>query len=74
MHGHPLVDTRPAYSLTESSGTMTIQILAIRAPVEGMQILTFHPVIVYGTAWEAQGILEVAFDFDDVEFSQNTSS
>lgn len=52
---------------------MTIQILAIRAPVEGMQILTFHPVIVYGTAWEAQGILEVAFDFDDVEFSQYTS-
>jgi len=74
MHGHPLVDTRPAYSITKSSGTLTIQILADRIPAEEMQILSFHPGMVYGAAWEAQGVPEDAIFLDDGESSQHTPS
>jgi hypothetical protein len=67
------VDARPAYSLTKSSGTMTIQILADRIPAEEMQILSFHPGMVYGRAWEEQGVPEDALPFDDGESSQHTA-
>ncbi|PVH98356.1 NAD(P)-binding protein [Periconia macrospinosa] len=65
MHGHPLIDTRPAYSVTKGAGTLTIQTLANRIPPEDMQILSYHPGSIYGRAWEDQGISRDAFPFDD---------
>ncbi|KAH7389955.1 hypothetical protein BKA66DRAFT_607920 [Pyrenochaeta sp. MPI-SDFR-AT-0127] len=65
MRGHPLVDIRPAYSLTKATGTLMIQVLADRIPAEEMQILSYHPGMVYGPTWEEQGIPKDAFPFDD---------
>ena len=68
MCGHSQVDTRPAYTLTKSCGTLTAQILAEQIPAEEMQILSFHPGMVYGRPFIEQGIPEDALPFDDREF------
>jgi hypothetical protein len=65
MQGYPLVDKRPTYSLTKSSGTLAIQILADSIAAEDMQVLSFHPGAVYGAVWEEEGVTEDMFPFDD---------
>lgn len=69
MRGHPIVDERPAYSLTKTSGTLAVQMLADRITAEEMQVLSYHPGMVYGRAWEERGVPEDAIPFDDGEFS-----
>jgi len=74
FRGNPIVDMRPAYSLTKSSGTLAIQMLADRIPAEDMQILNFHPGMVYGAVFEADGIPEDALPFDDGKFVYYTGT
>jgi NAD(P)-dependent dehydrogenase (short-subunit alcohol dehydrogenase family) len=67
FRGHPLFDPRPTYSLTKTSGTLSIQMLADSISVDEMQILSIHPGMMYTEPVKAQGVPEDAFPFDDGE-------
>lgn len=68
---HPLVAERPAYSLTKASGALAVQLLANTGKADSMQVITFHPGILYSDAWLKLGITEemipsTGIPFDDV--------
>jgi hypothetical protein len=46
-----LVIQRAAYSLSKTSGTLLVQLLADQYPVDELQIVTYHPGTVYGAGW-----------------------
>jgi hypothetical protein len=62
---HPIVAERPAYSLTKASGTLAVQILANTIPSDVMQIISFHPGMLFGDGWVAMGVTEDMFPFDN---------
>jgi NAD(P)-dependent dehydrogenase (short-subunit alcohol dehydrogenase family) len=68
MLNHPLVQQRPAYSLTKAMGTYTAQLLAKTIKPEQMQIISFHPGLIYGAGWVEMGITKDALPFDDGKF------
>jgi hypothetical protein len=65
MLHHEIVAQRPAYSLTKASGTLAVQLLAVTIPAEKMQILNFHPGLIYGEGWIAMGVPRTALPFDE---------
>jgi NAD(P)-dependent dehydrogenase (short-subunit alcohol dehydrogenase family) len=67
FRGHPLFDLRPTYSLTKTSETLAIQMLADTISVDEMQILSIHPGMLYTEPLAAQGVPEDAFPWDDGE-------
>ncbi len=62
MTGHPGVALRPAYTLTKMAGTLLFQVLAQNTPPEKVQIISFHPGLIYGEAWKAMGLGPEIFD------------
>jgi hypothetical protein len=65
MLQNEIVAQRPSYSLTKASGTLAVQLLAVTIPVEKMQILNFHPGLIYGEGWVAMGVTKDALPFDE---------
>ena len=53
MLQNPVVAARPAYSLTKASGTLAAQLIADATTPERMQVVSFHPGMVYGQGWAA---------------------
>jgi nucleoside-diphosphate-sugar epimerase len=66
FRGHPIVIPKPAYSLTKASGTLALSMVADDIAADEMQIIIFHPGLVYGAEAERDGIPEHGvFEFDD---------
>ncbi|KAF2500620.1 NAD(P)-binding protein [Lophium mytilinum] len=64
-----IVIARPGYSLTKASGTLAIQLLANTIPEDKMQIINYHPGMIYGDSWAVGGITEDMLPFDDVNLA-----
>lgn len=62
MTGHPVIAQRPAYSLTKMAGTLFFQLLAQDVPPEKVQVISFHPGMIYGDGWKAIGLGPDLFD------------
>lgn len=68
MLSHPIVAERPAYSLSKASGTLAIQLLANTIAPDTMQIVNFHPGVLYNEGWEKMGIAEdCGIPFDNID-------
>jgi NAD(P)-dependent dehydrogenase (short-subunit alcohol dehydrogenase family) len=65
MLQNDIVAQRPSYSLTKASSTLAVQLLAVTIPADKMQILNFHPGLIYGEGWVAMGVLKDALPFDE---------
>jgi NAD(P)-dependent dehydrogenase (short-subunit alcohol dehydrogenase family) len=65
MVQHPMVRGRPAYSLNKASATYAFQLLADKVTPDKIQIISFHPGLIYSGAWEAEGVPRDAVPFDD---------
>jgi hypothetical protein len=61
---------QPLYSLTKVSGTLAFQILANVITPDKMQIVSFHPEMIYGLPYVKKGISEDALPFDDGTISR----
>ncbi|KAJ4369599.1 hypothetical protein N0V83_005361 [Neocucurbitaria cava] len=59
---NPEVAARPAYTLSKLSGTLLFQLLAQDHPHEDMQIISFHPGLIYNELWKAYGVDPKLFD------------
>ncbi|KAF2831613.1 NAD(P)-binding protein [Ophiobolus disseminans] len=59
--GHPIVATQPAYNLSKFAGTLYFQILAQDQPREKLQVVSFHPGVIYNEYWKK-------FDVDPKNF------
>lgn len=64
-HGtsHPGIAVRPAYTLSKMAGTLLFQLIAQNTPPEKMQIISFHPGLIYNDTWKGMGL--PPDDFDD---------
>jgi hypothetical protein len=65
----PFIAMNPSYSLTKASGTLGVQILANAITPDKMQIVNFHPGMIYGISWVKAGVPEDALPFDDGKIS-----
>lgn len=59
---------RPVYGLTKSSGTLLIQQIAKDVTPDKLQIISFHPGLIYNAEWKRMGIKDTDLPFDDCEF------
>lgn len=64
----PIAAERPAYSLTKNAGTLTAQLIANGAPPDKLQVVSYHPGVIYSNAWKLAGAPADALPFDDREF------
>lgn len=62
MTAHYAVAPRPAYSVTKMAGTMLFQLIAQDLPPKKVQVVTYHPGLVYGDGWKAMGLTAELFD------------
>lgn len=62
---NPVIALRPSYSLTKASGTLAVQILANTITPDEMQIVSFHPGMIFGLGWTEMGVTEDMISFDD---------
>ncbi|TLD19302.1 hypothetical protein PspLS_09758 [Pyricularia sp. CBS 133598] len=61
----------PGYSASKSAGTLLIQLIAKDTSPEEMQVLSFHPGLVWTEPFEKGGVPKDLFDFDDVTLGGN---
>ncbi|KAK2024961.1 short chain dehydrogenase [Colletotrichum zoysiae] len=61
----------PAYSASKNAGTLLMQLIAKDTSPEDMQVLSFHPGLVWTEAFINGGVPEDMFDFDDVMLAGN---
>lgn len=66
MTAHPGVAARPAYTLSKLAGTLMFQVIAQNTPPEDMQIVSFHPGLIYNDAWKASGLPVELFDNGEI--------
>jgi NAD(P)-dependent dehydrogenase (short-subunit alcohol dehydrogenase family) len=59
---HPAVATRAAYTVSKFAGTLFFQCLAQDYPPEKIQIISFHPGLIYNDYWKSLGIDPKHFD------------
>lgn len=50
------MQTYPAYMLSKATSTLVFQNLAHDVPVSKVQVVSFHPGIIYSEAWIAMGV------------------
>lgn len=64
IHGthHPVVSTFPAYTLSKMAGTLYFQYLAQELAHDKVQILSFHPGLIFNPYWEKVGLGKELFD------------
>ncbi|EXJ92365.1 hypothetical protein A1O3_00915 [Capronia epimyces CBS 606.96] len=63
---HPGVAERPAYTLSKLSGTLLFQLLAQDAPREKVQVVSFHPGLIWNDGWKSLGLSPDLFDSDEL--------
>ncbi|KAK1764254.1 putative short-chain dehydrogenase [Phialemonium atrogriseum] len=61
----PVAAERPAYSLTKNAGTLTAQLIANGASPDKLQVVSYHPGVIYSNAWKLAGAPADALPFDD---------
>lgn len=66
---HVGVKDRPAYSLSKATSTLVFQLLAQDVPAEKVQVVSFHPGLIYSDGWISMGIPRGDY-FDDGEIGQ----
>jgi NAD(P)-dependent dehydrogenase (short-subunit alcohol dehydrogenase family) len=64
IHGmqHPLVAARPAYTLSKLAGTLFFQCVAQDFPHNRVQVVNFHPGLIYSDTWKSMGLDPELFD------------
>ncbi|KAF2126489.1 NAD(P)-binding protein [Dothidotthia symphoricarpi CBS 119687] len=62
----PEVKIRPAYTLSKLSGTLLFQLLAQDHPHEEMQIISFHPGLIYNDYWKSLDLKPEDFDSEEL--------
>jgi NAD(P)-dependent dehydrogenase (short-subunit alcohol dehydrogenase family) len=62
MTGHAGVAARPAYTLSKLAGTLVFQVVAQNVSPKELQIVSFHPGLIYNDAWKATGLPQELFD------------
>lgn len=65
----PIAGARPAYILTKASTTLALGLLADSVKLEQLQVLRFHPGVVWGLGWAELGITGDAASFGNGENS-----
>ncbi len=55
---------RPVYGLTKNAGTMLVQQVAKDVSPDQLQVINFHPGVLYNAAFEAIGVKETDLPFD----------
>jgi NAD(P)-dependent dehydrogenase (short-subunit alcohol dehydrogenase family) len=63
---HPMVAARASYTLSKFAATLYFQMLAQDTPREKLQVISFHPGIIFNEIWAAAN-LEKKQCFDDGE-------
>lgn len=56
----------PAYGLTKNSGTLLIQQIAAELDPDKVQVVSFHPGVIYAGGWEDAGVPDDILPFDDI--------
>lgn len=56
---------RPVYGLTKNAGTMLVQQISKDVSPEELQIVSFHPGVLYSEEFKNMGLTETSFPFDD---------
>ncbi|KAF2107963.1 hypothetical protein BDV96DRAFT_505206 [Lophiotrema nucula] len=59
---HPAVSVRPAYTLSKFAGTLFFQFLAQDFSHDKVQVVSFHPGVIYNDYWKSLGIDPKHFD------------
>jgi hypothetical protein len=59
---HPQIANRPAYTLSKTTGTLLFQLIAQTEPSDKLQIISYHPGLIYGDEFEKMGLPEEIFD------------
>jgi NAD(P)-dependent dehydrogenase (short-subunit alcohol dehydrogenase family) len=68
-HAHPITLARPSYSFTKNASTMFFQMIAETTPVEKMQVVSYHPGLIWSEIWESIGFKDDT-GFDDSKYTQ----
>ncbi|KIN06827.1 hypothetical protein OIDMADRAFT_108095 [Oidiodendron maius Zn] len=66
MTAHPEIAQRPAYTFSKMTATILFQVIAQSIPAEKMQVINFHPGVVYNDAWKAMGFPPEYFDHNEL--------
>lgn len=63
-HGfdQPGIIARPTYALTKLSATLAFQLIAAHASPKQLQIVSYHPGLIYNDEWASIGIPPQDFD------------
>jgi NAD(P)-dependent dehydrogenase (short-subunit alcohol dehydrogenase family) len=59
---HPAVAPRAAYTLSKFAGTLFFQYFAQDIPVEKVQVISFHPGLVFNEYWQSLDLDPKLFD------------
>jgi hypothetical protein len=62
MTDHVGAAMRPAYILTKMTATLFFQLVAQSMPVEKLQVVSFHPGLIYNDTWKSMGFGIEQFD------------
>lgn len=54
--------------MTKNAGSVVAQVLATEIPPEKMQIVSFHPGLIWSKGWEPTGYTRESLPFADGEF------
>lgn len=65
IHMGAVVKTYGGYGATKNAGTMTVQMIARGVSPDDMQVLSFHPGVVFTESVEKAGVTKETFDWDD---------
>lgn len=68
IHNLHLAREYPSYSVSKCAGKMLQQNVALNANAAEMQVVNFHPGVVFTEAAEHAGIKEDDLQWDDSEF------
>ena len=69
MTSHPQVSERPAYILSNMTGTLLFQLIALNTSPKKVQIVTYNLGLVYGDGWKAMGFGPEPFDSGEMLLS-----
>ncbi|OAA60287.1 NAD(P)-binding domain protein [Niveomyces insectorum RCEF 264] len=69
MLHNSMVATRPSYSLTKASITYAAQVIADSVKPEEIQVISFHPGMIYTDIWKSIGITQDQLPFDTLELA-----
>ena len=66
MTDHAGIAARPAYVLSKMTGTVLFQVIAQNVSPEKLQVINFHPGVIYNSTWEKMGIPRELFDHGNI--------